>query len=483
MKQLIKNLLTRLAPTGRPSQHRLLRVQLRVERLEDREVPSVTSYGGPIIPNVQVEAIFYGSAWTNPADPNYAQLSVLSTDIQRYLGTITGSSYLDGLSQYYMMNGSGQCIDPGRGQLAGTDFVNIAPGAVVDENAIRGLLTSEVDGGRLPAPNGNTLYMVFLPPNVSLHGLDTTNQDSYHNSYRDSAGRTYYYAPIANPTGNYVTNNAGWTQGLTPFQAMTEITSHELVEAISDPIVGQGWYDPTSQAPGHEIADIAGYQLPGLAQASRLDGYVVQKYWSEATNTNIAPGGVDFQPMQLLPDLSNIQLQFAGYALTLNGLTSTGPTNASFSGTWGSSTPVRGWVWVDGTNDEVHIRVYRSSDSAELFDGTVWELGHQQPQQSNGRLPGDLRHRQSEQYCHVGLRSGLLGLLDERHRLHGRRHGRRQRHHRQSEHLLPEPPQPRAGVTAAVIALAQRFKLRQGRLGFSGGSGRRGFHKWYLIGA
>jgi hypothetical protein len=114
MKQF-KNLLTRLAPTGRPSQRRPPRVQLRVERLEDREVPSVTSHGGPIIPNVQVEAIFYGSAWTNSADPNYAQLSVLSTDIQRYLGTIPGSSYLDGLSQYYMMNGSGQCIDPGRG--------------------------------------------------------------------------------------------------------------------------------------------------------------------------------------------------------------------------------------------------------------------------------------------------------------------------------------------------------------------------------
>jgi hypothetical protein len=358
-----------LAPTGRPSRRRPLPVQLRLERLEDREVPSVTSHGGPIIPNVQVEAIFYGSAWTNPADPNYAQLSVLSTDIQRYLSTITGSSYLDGLSQYYMMNGS-QCVDPGRGQLAGTDFVNVAPGQAVDETAIRTFLQSEVNGGRLPAPNGNTLYMLFLPPNVFLRGLDTTNQDAYHNSYRDNAGRTFYYAGISSPTGNYVTNNEFWTQGLTPFQAMTEITSHELVEAISDPILGQGWLDSSTPA-NKEIADIAGDQLPGLAQASRLDGYVVQKYWSQATSTNIAPGGVNFQPMQLLPDMTNIQFQFAGYALTLNSQTNTGPTNASFSGTWGSNTPVRGLVWVDGTNDEVHIRVFRDSDSAEIFDGTI----------------------------------------------------------------------------------------------------------------
>jgi hypothetical protein len=373
MIQFIKNLLTRLASTGRPARRRPPHVQLHLERLEDREVPSVTSHGGPIIPNVQVEAIFYGSAWTNPTDPNYAQLSVLSTDIQRYLGTIAGSSYLDGLSQYDMMNGSGQCVDPGRGQLAGTDFVsdNIAPGSVVYADTIRGLLPREVDAGHLPAPNGNTLYMLFLPPNVFLHDdADTNNHDAYHGSFRDSAGRTYYFAPIANPTGNYVTNNEGWTQGLTPFQAMTEITSHELVEAITNPD-GQGWYDPTSPAPGHEIADISGYLLPGLAQASRLDGYVVQKYWSQATSTSIAPGGVDFHPMQLLPDMTNIQFQFAGYTLTLNSQTNTGPTNASFSGTWGSNTPVRGWVWVDGTNDEVHIRVFRDSDSAEIFDGTI----------------------------------------------------------------------------------------------------------------
>jgi hypothetical protein len=344
----------------------------------------VTPHGGPIIPNVQVEAIFYGSAWTNSSDPNYAQLSVLSADIQRYLSTITGSSYLDGLAEYYMMSGSGQCVDPGRGQLAATDFVfaNIDPAnPVVDENTIRALLPGEVDQGHLDAPNGNTLYMLFLPPNVTLHAdWDTANHDAFHDAFRDYAGRTYYFAPIANPTGNYVTNNESWTQGLTPFQALTEIASHEMVEAITDPIPpdpsgfqtgSQGWYDGQSPARPGEIGDIAAYQLPGLQQASRLNGYVVQKYWSEVNKNNIAPGGVNFQAVQQLPDLSNIQFQFAAYALTLNGLTSTGSQSALFSGTWGSGTAVSGLLWVDGTNDEVHIQVLRDSDASKLFEGII----------------------------------------------------------------------------------------------------------------
>jgi hypothetical protein len=57
---------------------------------------------------------------------------------------------------------------------------------------------------------------------------------------------------------------------LAPLDALTSVCSHELAEAITDPVPGQGWYD---DAKG-EIGDICAWQN------KQLGTYEVQLLWS-----------------------------------------------------------------------------------------------------------------------------------------------------------------------------------------------------------
>jgi hypothetical protein len=59
----------------------------------------------------------------------------------------------------------------------------------------------------------------------------------------------------------------GCTGNLTPFDALTSTSSHELCEAITDTIPGQGWYDDLNN---EEIGDICTWQT------KKIGDYTVQ---------------------------------------------------------------------------------------------------------------------------------------------------------------------------------------------------------------
>ncbi len=63
---------------------------------------------------------------------------------------------------------------------------------------------------------------------------------------------------------------AGCLADLAPLDALTSVCSHELAEAITDPVPGAGWYDDANG----EIGDMCAWQN------KRLGDYLVQKLWS-----------------------------------------------------------------------------------------------------------------------------------------------------------------------------------------------------------
>jgi hypothetical protein len=96
---------------------------------------------------------------------------------------------------------------------------------------------------------------------VSLGGGSScTTFCGYHN---DINGQIFY-AVMPYP------DCTGCTGALSVIDALTSTTSHELCEAITDPIPGQGWYDDNNG----EIGDICAWQT------KQLDGYAVQLEWS-----------------------------------------------------------------------------------------------------------------------------------------------------------------------------------------------------------
>ena len=86
---------------------------------------------------------------------------------------------------------------------------------------------------------------------------------------------------------------SGCIGGLQPIDALTSTSSHELCEAITDPIPGAGWYDDTNG----EIGDICAWQT------KKIGNYPVQLEWSNrrisafrVTNALVVAG---FQPATL----------------------------------------------------------------------------------------------------------------------------------------------------------------------------------------
>ena len=281
--------LTRFLRQKSQARPRSFRPQL--EALEDRLVMSATyptpsnPQGGTVITNVKVVTVFYGQAWTNPADPHYAELTAESKDLQDYFATLTNSPYMDGLHQYNGANGS-----PGRGRFLGANWVNANIGANVSQKNVEGMLQNEIlnDPVNMPAADNNTLYFVYLPPNVHLQDSWTNGggqHDAFHASFVLPNGQTITYVMVTNPIdpngtsnpnpngysvstpsgvvyynpgkdskGNPVPvgdNDRGWRPGnMTDLQTLTTISSHEMVEAITNPTggsianpQGNSWFD------------------------------------------------------------------------------------------------------------------------------------------------------------------------------------------------------------------------------------------------
>jgi len=172
------------------------------------------------------------------------------------------SSLIDQLAEY---NVPGQAI--GHGSFIGKKEISAnAPSGSVADSAIQAQLKSWIASKTVPQPTSNTLYFIYLDPKVvSIMGGGKSCQSycGYHNNVGIA-----YYAVMPYPTCS------GCLGGLKAFEALTGTSSHELCEAITDPVPGSGWYDNTNG----EIGDICAWNFKTVA------GYNVQLEWSNQQN-------------------------------------------------------------------------------------------------------------------------------------------------------------------------------------------------------
>ena len=213
----------------------------------------LTYRNGPLLTSVQVYTLFWGSAWQQAAN------AALAAQINQFFDFILTSQLMDQLGEYSV---AGKTI--GHGSRIGTTVLTSpAPGASVDDAAIQQLIQQQIAAGTLPATNANTLYFVFLP-----HGVQVTQGGGascqVFCGYHDVLANSVFYAVMPFP------GCSGCTGGLAVFDALTSTTSHELCEAVTDPIPGQGWYDDNNG----EIGDICAWKT------RTLGGYTIQLEWS-----------------------------------------------------------------------------------------------------------------------------------------------------------------------------------------------------------
>lgn len=216
--------------------------------------PQLTYRNGPLIDSAEVFTIFWGTGWTQaPASGLIAQINQFFTDILQ-------SALIDQLAEY---NVPGKQIQ--HGKFTGTvNVTNPSPHKTVSDNAIQHMLQHLiVSNSALPQPGPNTLYFIYVQPGTRVVQGGSASCQAFCGYHNDISGQIFY-AVMPYP------GCQGCTGGMDAFTALTSTSSHELCEAITDAIPGQGWYDDNNG----EIGDICAWKT------KQVGPYTVQLEWS-----------------------------------------------------------------------------------------------------------------------------------------------------------------------------------------------------------
>jgi hypothetical protein len=217
----------------------------------------LTYRGEQLIQNVEVFTVFWGKLWGASK-----RSKKMMADLNNFFTVILTSPAIDQLGEYSVPN---QTI--GHGSLIGTKVITAnAPVGNVTDSTIKKQLKAWIAAKTVPKPTKNTLYFIYLDPKVvSIMGGSRSCQS--YCGYHDHVGKVYY-AVMPYPTCS------GCLGGKHAFDALTGTSTHELCEAITDPVPGKGWYDDNNG----EIGDICAWNF------KKVNGYNVQLEWSNQQN-------------------------------------------------------------------------------------------------------------------------------------------------------------------------------------------------------
>jgi hypothetical protein len=247
---------------GRQTPHAAV-LRPQVEALEQRLVPTVSYYGGHLLPHVEAQALYYGSAWSSD--------TTTRANLDTFLGKITNSAYMDVLTR------AGYGVGRGTATTGVTDTASLS--GTITDGSVQKEIQADITSGKLAAPDANRLYVVYVQKDVaiSLPGAGTTTQGilgwhgAFHGKDKSGNAATIRYAIIAYPGGS-VGNSA--FANTSSFDQQTDVTSHELAEAVTDPDISfgrfyLGWYDSRYG----EIADVT---ENSASNRVLWNGYLVQ---------------------------------------------------------------------------------------------------------------------------------------------------------------------------------------------------------------
>ena len=180
-----------------------------------RLTAKLTFRGGPLLTQVEVITLFWGSGWQLPP------ASALIEPTNAFFDFILVSPLMDQLSEYNTAN-----FEIGTGKRIATFNRPNAPlaGSVTDET-LRSLLQREIQNTEgFPQPSLHRLYFNFLPPGVALVQAGDRSCQNFC-GYHDAVGDSLFYAAMPFP------DCAGCQGGLSLFDSLTAITPTRMLFA------------------------------------------------------------------------------------------------------------------------------------------------------------------------------------------------------------------------------------------------------------
>ena len=238
--------------------------------------PHLTYYGGPVLPNPKIFVVFWGSGLPDTT----------TSGIPGFVRSLLTSRFLDPLVEY-----SAGSAHLGRG--ADADTITLSPqnaSADLTDADIQAELNAQIASGGLPLADAATAYMIYFPPGIHIthgtsHSCVSGGFCGYHSAL--ASGHPFTVLPDNGP-------GTGCDVGCGPlgaFDNLTTVSSHELAEAMTDPMAiyattvapPLAWFDSVASSLG-EVADICDAQTQHIGAITGTAGgtYKVQTLWSNA---------------------------------------------------------------------------------------------------------------------------------------------------------------------------------------------------------
>jgi hypothetical protein len=216
----------------------------------------ITYWDGPVVAQVKVVPVF----WSSHVN------ALAQTNMQQFFADAVNSPWYDTLMQYStnLAGGTNQTIVRG---TAETGVVLVPSRCATTTNCsmtdaqLQTELLAQITASKLPTPDNNTVYMVFIPPNVTVAGPNGSGDSgvdfcNYNSTTQTSGAQAVAYALIIDTfTGNGAT---GCAENATALENQTQIAATALANIVTDPQIGfvgntiaapAGWYGTTVVMP------------------------------------------------------------------------------------------------------------------------------------------------------------------------------------------------------------------------------------------
>ncbi len=242
--------------------------------------PTVDYLGGHLLTSAKIVTVSFAGDDSN-----------LITRLQDFDDTITSTAWWKASTAEYCELPKGPCIGPGSngGHVV---LSETAPANLVDTDDGKGstvvsFIQSHVTSGALPAPDDQTIYMLFFPSGTNI----TFDSDKSCNSF----GAYHYSATLTMPgdAGTQETSYAVEPRCNYGETFLTQAASHELIEAATDAQPGKlrGFVmqDISWNYYGDEVGDLCDHPWGGvfdIMTTVSYDGgapYTVQRGWSNVS--------------------------------------------------------------------------------------------------------------------------------------------------------------------------------------------------------
>jgi hypothetical protein len=299
--------------------------------------PHLTYYGGPVMTFTENAIVLWGAV---------DHSTTLTANLPGFMAAVASAGNASPYNVALEYHTPSQALTLASRYLGSFTISPSTTATDLTDDQVSAELAAQIGRGALPPPRTAfggpvTEYYVMFPPNYTICvGKSCSDIDfcAYH-SNGTYAGTPFTYAVLPEstpPDRGCGTNNAGGG-----FGNLTSMTSHEMVESMTDPEVGSAtdfapplaWYDRVNG----EVADICGTEDTTLTLGSGT--WVVQKEWSNAENACIgshAAGG-------LQGVLASFGAAPAAGAVGFDAGATTTPNS-------GASIVNYGWDWGDGSS-------------------------------------------------------------------------------------------------------------------------------------